>query len=166
MLERIGRGEDPGTFDVGFPAERRIAFNMRTAQALGFSPGFQVLLDAEQLHAEAPAANPALAAARARLESSADDTLIARSALLPSLDLSATRTQIDSDRASALQAEHTTTADLALQQIVYSEHVWANYSIARSLHEADSQGVRQDLLDTLDSAASGYLDVLRAQSVE
>jgi outer membrane protein TolC len=182
MLERIGRGEDPGTFDVGFPAERRIAFNMRTAQALGFSPGFQVLLDAEQLHAEAPAArarltlrdamrealaaNPALAAARARLESSADDTLIARSALLPSLDLSATRTQIDSDRASALQAERTTTADLSLQQIVYSERVWANYSIARSLHEADAQGVRQDLLDTLDSAAAGYLDVLLAQSVE
>jgi outer membrane protein len=182
MLERIGRGEDPGTFEVGFPAERRVALNMRTAQALGFSPGFQVLLDAEQLHSEAPAArprltlrdamrealaaNPALAASRARLESSADDTLIARSSLLPSIDLSATRTQIDADRASALQAERTTTADLSLQQIVYSERVWANYSIARSLHEADSQGVRQDLLDTLDSAASGYLDVLRAQSVE
>src|SRR5262249_32957722 len=55
MLERIGRGEDPATFDVGFPAERRVAFNMRTAQALGFSPGFQFLLDAEQLHGDAPA---------------------------------------------------------------------------------------------------------------
>src|SRR5262249_8834761 len=93
MLERIGRGEDPGPFDVGSPAERRPAFNMRTAQSLGFSPGFQFLLDAEQFHAEAPAelprltlrdamrealaANPALAASRARLDSSADDTLIA-----------------------------------------------------------------------------------------
>jgi outer membrane protein TolC len=182
MLERIGRGEDPGTFDVGFPAERRIAFNMRTAQALGFSPGFQFLLDAEQLHADAPAelprltlreamrealtANPALAASRARLDSSSDETLIARSALLPSIGLSATRTQIDADRASALQAERTTTADLELQQIVYSERVWASYSIARSLHEANAQGTRQDVLDTLESAASGYLDVLLAQSVE
>jgi outer membrane protein len=183
MLERIGRGEDPATFEVAFPAERRLAINMRTAEAIGFSPQWEFLADAEQLHAEpraatsrltlldamreALAANPALEASRARLDSSADDTRIARSSLLPSLDLSTTRTQIDDDRASSLlQAERTTSADLTLQKIIYSERVWANYAIARALHEADAQGLRQDVLDTLESAAAAYLDLLRAQSVE
>jgi outer membrane protein len=183
MLERVGRGEDPAAFEVGFPAERRLAINMRTAEAIGFSPQWEFLADAEQLHAppraaserltllgamrEALAANPALEASRARLDSSADDTRIARSSVLPSLDLSTTRTQIDDDRASPLfQAERTTSADLTLQKIIYSERVWANYAIARALHEADAQGLRQDALDTLESAASAYLDLLRAQSVE
>jgi outer membrane protein len=183
MLERIGRGEDPATFDVAFPAERRLAINMRTAAAIGFSPQWQFLADAELLDAappaaderltlldamrEALAANPALEASRARLDSSADDVRIARSSKLPSLDLSATRTTIDEDRANPLfQAERTTSADLTMQRVLYSERIWANHAIARALHDANSQGLRQDVLDTLEDAASAYLDLLRAQSVE
>jgi outer membrane protein len=182
MLERIGRGEDPATFEVAFPAQRRLAFNMRTAAAIGFSPRWQFLADAEQLFAdtgEAPRltlldalrealdANPALEASRARLDSSADDTRIARSSLLPSLELSAGRTTIDEDRANSLfQAERTTSAKLTLQQIVYSERAAANNAISRRLYEANAQGLRQDLLDTLEDAAGAYLDLLRAQSVE
>jgi outer membrane protein len=183
MLERIGRGEDPATFEVGFPAARRLAINMRTAAAIGFSPQWQFLADAELVDAEpalaeerltmldamreALAANPALEASRARLDSSAEDVRIARSSKLPSLDLSATRTTIDEDRASPLfQAERTTSADLTMQKLLYSERAWASHAIARALHEASSQGLRQDVLDTLEDAASAYLDLLRAQSVE
>ena len=111
--------------------------------------------------------NPALAATRERVQSSAEDVRIARSNLLPSVSLSASQTRIDDDRASPLtQAEETTTAGLSFQQLIYSERAWAGYSISQSLYEASRQGQRQSMLDTLQSAASAYLDLLRAKSVE
>lgn len=181
-IQRIAQGENPAEFDVGFVAERRLSINMRTAQAIGFSPRWQDLTDAEQLYADASdlptltlldamhAAlmdNPALAASRARLTSSEDDIRIARSSLLPTLDSSATRSRIDADRASPLtQAENSTTGSLSLQAPLYSERAWANYSITRALHEADKQAERQDMLNTLEDTANAYLNVLRAKSVE
>jgi|GEM_PF-151230 len=181
-IQRIAQGENMADFAVSFVAERRVVINMRTAQAIGFSPRWQDLTDAEQLYAEVTALpslslldamhaalmdNPALAASRARLESSHDDVRIARSSLLPSLDASVARTRIDADRASPLtQAENTTAGNLTLQTTLYSERAWANYSIKRWLDEANRQGERQDMLDTLQDAATAYLDVLRAKSVE
>ncbi|MEJ0039362.1 MAG: TolC family protein [Gammaproteobacteria bacterium] len=183
MIQRIVGGENPATFEVGFPTEQRLIINMRTAAAIGFSPRWEFLTDAEQLFAEAPEAlppltlleamntalraNPSLEASRERLGSSADDVRIARSNLLPSLGASAARTQIDADRASPLiQPEKETSAGLTLQQVIYSDSAWAGYSISRNLLQAAEQGQRQDMLDTLQSAASSYLNLLRAKSVE
>ena len=183
MIQRIAEGEDPATFEVGFPTEQRLIINMRTARQIGFSPRWQYLTDAEQMFADltedqprlsmvdamqaALSANPSLAASRARLESSADDIRIARSNLLPSIKASADVTQIDADRANPLfQPEKSTNAGLSLQQVVYSESAWAGYSISRYLYQASEQGERQDMLDTLESAASAYLNLLRAKSVE
>jgi outer membrane protein len=183
MIQRIVDGENAATFDVSFPTEQRLIINMRTAREIGFSPRWEFLTDAEQLFTEPQEAlpqlslldamnvalreNPSLEASRARLGSIADDVRIARSNLLPSLDASAARTQIDSDRASPLiQPEKQTSAGLALQQVLFSEGAWAGYSISQHLLRAEEQGQRQDVLDTLESAASSYLDVLRAKSVE
>src|SRR5262249_38416446 len=52
------------------------------------------------------------------------------------------------------------------QQILFAESVWANYSISRSLFDAAKEGERQNMLDTLSSAASAYLDLLRTKSIE
>lgn len=183
MIQRIVEGENASTFDVGFPTEQRLIINMRTAREIGFSPRWEFLADAEQLFTEPAEAlpqlslldamklalreNPSLEASRARLGSSEEDVNIARSNLLPSLDLLAARTQVDADRASPLvQAERETTAGLALQQVIYSENAWAGYSISQHLLRAAEQGERQDVLDTLEAAASSYLDLLRAKSVE
>ena len=183
MIQRIVGGENPSTFEVGFPTEQRLIINMRTANAIGFSPRWEFLTDAEQLFADTTAAlppltfveamdtalrsNPSLEASRARLASSSDDVRIARSNLLPSLSASAGRTQIDADRGSALiQPEKETTAGLTFQQVVFSENAWAGYSISQSLLQAAQQGERQDVLDTIETAAAGYLNLLRAKSVE
>lgn len=181
-IQRIAAGEDPATFDVAFPTEQRLLINMHTAREIGYSPRWEDLADAVQIDAApeqyqtltlldalqaALSANPAFAATRERTGSSGDDVRIARSNLLPSLEASAARTQIDDDRAGAFtQAEKTTSATLDARQILYSESAWANYSISRSLLEASRQGERQAMLDTLTSAASAYLDVLRAKSIE
>jgi len=182
MIQRISQGEDPATFEVGFPTSQRLLINMQVARAIGFSPRWQYLADAEQILADlgdaqpltllesmraALDANPALAASRERLGSAQDDVNIARSGLLPSLSASGTRTRIDEDRASPLtQAEDSTSAALEFSQVIYSERVWAGYSIAKSLSEAQAQSQRTDILDTLTTSASAYLNVLRAKSFE
>lgn len=182
MIQRIAQGEDPAQFDVGFPTSQRLVVNMQTAREIGFSPRWQFLADAEQLHAEADGAqpltllgamraaldaNPALAASRARLGSALDDVRIARSELLPALSASGARTRIDEDRASPLtQAEDTTSVGLGFSQLIYSERAWAGYSIAKSLGAAQEQSQRADMLDTLADAAVAYLNVLRAKSLE
>jgi outer membrane protein len=183
MIERIAAGENPADFEVAFPTEQRLAINMTTAREIGYSPAWQVLADAEQLAVPAAASqgsltmleamkaalaqNPSLAATRARLQSSADDVSIARSGLLPSVSASAARVEIDGDRASSFgQPQRTSSAEIAAQQVVYSESVWANYSISRALLEASRQGERQAALDTLTSAASAYLSLLRAKAIE
>ena len=182
-IQRIATGENAADFEVGFVTEHRLVLNMRAAHDIGFSPHWQDLTDAEQLYADALAPqskltlldalraalmdSPALAASRARLESSGDDVRIARSNLLPSVDSSVAATRIDADRANPLiQAEKSTSADLQLQATLYSERAWANYSISRSLNAAAQQGERQDMLDTLQDTANAYLNVLRAKSVE
>jgi outer membrane protein len=182
MIQRIAAGENPSTFDVSFPTSQRLVINMRTARDIGFSPRWQFLADSEQLNVDDGGAqpltllgamraaldsNPALAASVARAGSAADDVGIARSNLLPQLSASATRTRIDADRASPLiQAEDSTSAGLSFSQVVYSERAWAGYSIAKSLAAAAEHGQRADMLDTLDDAATAYLNLLRAKSVE
>lgn len=182
MIQRIASGENPATFEVSFPTSQRLAINMRVARDIGFSPRWQFLADSEQLYADpggaepltlleamrtALQANPALSASRERLGSVQDDVGKARANLLPSLDASATRTKIDADRASPLtQAENSTSVGLGFTQVLYSERAWAGYSIAKSLAAAQEQGQRTDMLDTLDDAATAYLNLLRAKSVE
>jgi outer membrane protein len=182
MAQRIAQGEDPATFEVAFPTSQRLVINMQVAREIGFSPRWEHLADAEQLHAEpggaqpltlieamraALDANPALAASRERLGSAEDDVRIARSELLPSLSASAATTRIDEDRAGPLtQAEDTTSAGLTFSQVIYSERAWAGYSISKSLSAAQAESQRADMLDTLTNAAAAYLNVLRARSVE
>jgi outer membrane protein TolC len=182
MIQRVADGEDPARFEVAFPTSQRLLINMNVARDIGFSPRWQFLIDAEQLFAEPAGAqpltlleamraaldvNPALAASRERLGSAQDDVRIARSDLLPSLDANAGRTRIDEDRASPLlQAEDTTSVGGSFTQVIYSERAWAGYSISKSLAEAQLQSQRTDMLDTLNDAASAYLNLLRTKSVE
>jgi outer membrane protein len=182
-VQRIHAGEDAGTLEVGFAVQRRLMLNMRTARAIGFSPKWADLTDAEQINAELPGggeplsmlaamraaleSNPALAVGRLNVDLAGDDVRSARSNLLPQVDLSADGTRIDADRASPLvQAEEQFTGSVSVRQLVYSDQAWAGYTISRHLATAADAAYRASMLDTLQSAAIAYLDLLRAQSVE
>jgi outer membrane protein TolC len=182
MIQRIAAGEDASTFEVSFPTSQRLAINMATAKAIGFSPRWQFLADAEQLFVDTGGAqeltmieamraalmsNPSLQASGERLGSALDDIRISRSELLPQLGANAARTKIDADRASPLiQAEDTTQAGLEFSQLIYSERAWAGYAISKALGEAQRESQRTDMLDTLNDTAAAYLNVLRTKSVE
>lgn len=182
-LQRIVAGEDAANIEVGFPVQQRLAINMRTARAIGFSPRWQDLSDAEQYFAEeagtlprlsmleamqaALAANPNLRVSELDAAIAGEDVRSSRSVLLPQLDAGASATQIDDDRANALfQAEKTVGVDAQLNQVIYSDSAWAGLKIAQQLKLASDERYRQAVLDTLDATATAYLDLLRARSLE
>ena len=182
-LQRIVAGEDAGNIEVGFPVQHRLAINMRTARAIGFSPRWQDLSDAEQYFAEETAALPKLSlteamqaalAANPDLRVSEFDAAIAgedvrssRSVLLPQLGVGVSGTQIDADRANPqFQAEKTGSADAELSQLIYSDSAWAGLKISKQLKLASDEQYRAVMLDTLDTTATAYLNLLRARSLE
>jgi outer membrane protein TolC len=182
-VQRIILGDEPGEIDVRIAEPQRLAINMRTAAAIGFYPRYAVLNDAEQMFgndldagtplglneaiAEALQANLNLAVAAYDPQLAAQDTMLARAQLLPQLGIGARAAQIDEDRANPIvQAERSTDAQLTGSQVVYSDDLRAAWKIAALLESAAHSGYEVAVLDTLRSAARGYLSVMRARALE
>lgn len=182
-LQRLLLGEQAATIKVDFRETQRLAINMRTARALGFTPRYAVLADAEQLYddeaerapeltiAEAMATavenNLGLSVSRLDPDIAGADVLGARSALLPQLGVAGDYTRIDADRASPLfQSERSASVNLSASQVVYSADAWASYRIAQYLQAAEGEALQAAILDIIGRAAEGYLQVLRARALE
>jgi outer membrane protein TolC/ABC-type uncharacterized transport system substrate-binding protein len=184
-LQRILLGEDAADLPATIPREEQLTINMATARAIGFSPRWDILIEAEQLFTEptsevrqwslesvvkeAVAVNLELAAADRKVAAGLENIHKARAGLLPQLGLSASGLVIDSDRAAAsfgTQAEKSLNASLQLQQSLYSESAWANLDIQRHQQTGLQQEWRQLRLDVIQEAATGYLNVLRAKTLQ
>ncbi len=183
LIQRILLGENAGDLEVDFRESQRLAINMRTARAIGFSPRYAVLADADQLYDEEVDGGPRLTLSGAlamALESNLDlktvgfDPLLAgaelraaRSQRLPQLGVGLSRVQIDADRANPfVQPEKSTDAEVTASQVIYSDDLWAAASIAEYLQAAAGDEVELAALDTLQAAARSYLNVLRAKALE
>ena len=182
-IQRIVEGDDAANLEVAVPSEERLVVNMHTAQLIGFSPRWDDLTDAVQLGADntqdqspvsllqaldaAIRSNPTLRASRLGADIAADQTRIARSAVLPSLAANVSHTQIDASHANpVLLAQRTSEAGGIAQVPLYRDGAWAGWSVSRHLAAAANEQARQELLDTLQLTATSYFSLLRAKSVE
>jgi outer membrane protein TolC/ABC-type uncharacterized transport system substrate-binding protein len=182
-IQRIVEGDDAANIEVAVPSEERLVVNMRTAQLIGFSPHWDDLTDAVQLAADtmqdqrvisllqaldaAIRNNPTLRGSQLGADIAADQTRIARSALLPSLAANVSHTQIDASHANPLLlAQRTSEAGAIAQVPLYRDSAWAGWSVSRHLAAAANEQARQELLDTLQQTATAYFSLLRAKSVE
>jgi outer membrane protein TolC/ABC-type uncharacterized transport system substrate-binding protein len=182
-IQRIVEGADAADIEVAVPSEERLVVNMHTAQRIGFSPRWDDLTDAVQLAADtmqdqppisllqaldaAIHNNPTLRASQLGADIAADQTRIARSALLPSLAADMSHTQIDASHATPLLlAQRTSEAGGIAQLPLYRDSAWSGWSVSRHLAAAANEQARQELLDTLQQTATSYFSVLRAKSVE
>jgi len=182
-VQRILLGDRPGDIDVRIAEPQRLAINMRTASAIGFFPRYAAIIDAEVLFADALEESEPLGLADAMLEAlrenlqlgvAAHDPLLARenrnlarSQLFPQLGIGAKAVRIDADRANPLvQPERSADAQVSGSQVVYSDDVRAALQISAYLEAAAEYGYQTESLDTLQSAARGYLNVLRALALE
>ena len=183
-MQRIFNGEDAGTIPVGFSSPAQLTINMATARAIGFSPDWNTLTEAELINIgssgtsrtlslsevvqEAVQVNLSIKAARKSVESGSEDVSKARASLLPQVNASATGILVRKETAEAsfgLQPERQVQGEVTFQQSIYSDKAWANYSIqGHAQDQRVSDEMRQEL-DICLQAATSYLNVLRANTL-
>jgi outer membrane protein len=182
MQRIIGDHEEPGTIPVAFSPGKRLTINLNTAAAIGISPRWSVMLEAELVEADSARLGIQMSlpdAIRRIAEQSLDvqakirevraedrNTAIARSVLFPKIDFSVNGVQIDEDRAVAGgQPERSGTLELSATQVLFSEQALANLSIQSSLQEARGHDLQATRLNTIVEGAAYYLNYLRLRRI-
>lgn len=180
-LQRILLGEDPGSLPVDLAAHSRLSINLATAHAIGVSPRWEMLTEAELLEADAVPGSEnlrfdeaVLAAVDTNLDvlaeqravwAGAQDVARARSAYRPQVQVSASGATLDDDRAGPGQAERSLTGRLSVSQLIFQEEASANTAIQESLQMSREQVLEQVRLDIALDAAVTYLNLLRAKTL-
>lgn len=184
-IQGILLGDDPAQMPVAVNRDERLTINMGTARAIGVSPSWAVLTEADVIDTEreevarqltlaeaveeAVAANLDLKAADYAVRAGAQEVKAAWARLLPQVDASALGLLIDEDRAAAARGtapEKSLTGSLTLEQILFSEPAWANVSIRKDIQQGREWDRQQREVDLAQAAATAYLNVLRAKTLE
>ncbi|UCE19176.1 MAG: TolC family protein, partial [Gemmatimonadota bacterium] len=183
--QRILLGEEPGSIPVSFAPRSRLTINRATSRAIGVDPPWAVLTEADVIKEErveiereldmykavqeAIAANLDLAVQKHVVAAGEQEVKSAWANLLPQVDVSGLGLVIDKDRAEASfgqQAERTLSGSVTATQVIFSESAWANVSIQKNLQRTREQQLEQLRLDIIQSAATAYLNVLKAKTIE
>ena len=184
-VQRILLGDTPESINVAISLNKQLTINEATARAIGVYPSWAVITEAElvgreqrpvdrvlnmnRVVQEAVAANLDLSAKQYWVDAGKRDVSLAMANLFPSIDLLGTQVIIDKDRAEAsmgMQAERTLTGSATLSQIIFSEPVWANLSIQKSIQKTRELELDQLRLDIAQQAVTAYLNLMRAKSYE
>ena len=181
-VQSILLGTNAADLKIDLDQPAKLAINMNTARAIGFSPKWQFLEIADLLYAESSEnqkpinmveaiersidANLSLQINKLDLDLARDSVSTARSPLLPQLNLGTDVTQIDRDRAGITQAQRSSDAELTASQIIYSESKKSGYDVAQLLEQAQSAALRTSILDVISSSATAYIQLLLAQATE
>ncbi len=183
--QNILLGEEASSLQVAFAGQERLTINMATARAIGVYPSWKVLTEAELVaEEEGPAArrltlenavreavevNLDLAAQDRAVAAGAEDINLAKSVLLPQVDVGADWSLIDEDRAEngfGLQPQRLFSGSATLTQVIFSEPAWANLSAQTSIQQAREEERETVRLDIAYDAAVTYLSVLKAKTFE
>ncbi len=182
-IQRILLGETPAEIPVAYRQGRRLLLNMETLRRLDASPRWEVLLEAERLFDEradlplldlasavgrAVESNLDLAAERLGVAAGSAQVEQARGQFLPSLELSLTGLEIDSESAAASfgsQPKRSWDGGLSLSQVIYSEGVLGNLAIERLLQLGREAFLEQLQLDIALDSSTAYLNLLRARNL-
>ncbi len=184
-LQRILLGEKPQELEVYFEPGEQLAINMKTAREINVHPKWSVLIEADQIDEEISETGTALdlksvinevvkvnldvLSQKRNVSAGSENIDIARSNLLPQIDIVATGLMIDKDRAESsfgTQPERSITGSISATQLIYSEQAWANLAIQNSLQQSREFELEQIRLDISLSAAQTFLNVLRAKTFE
>ena len=184
-IQRTLEGENPASFPVTFARRERLTINMATARAIGVSPPWELMTQADLLN-EAETETPRHLSLQSAVEEAVNANLDlqaignfvaagreniseARSFLLPQIAVAADGRIIDSDRAEAgggAFPERQLSGSINLFQVLYDEPTWANLSIQQSLQTSREEQRELVLLDVVLEAATSYLNVLSARTIE
>ena len=185
VVQSILLGQDPGNFPVVFDAGTSLSINMATARTIGFYPTWDLLTEAvlvddrvaeagrklslEQAASESVEVNLDLLAAGEFVASGAQDIRLALAQLLPQSDIFVDNTYVDKDRAEAslgTQPQRDLSVGGNLRQLIYSEKAWSNLTVQKRIQESREFTRDEIELDIIAATSIGYLNVLRAKTIE
>lgn len=185
VVQSILLGQDPGNFPVVFDAGSSPSINMATAREIGFYPTWNLLTEAvlvddrvaetgrkltlEQAAGESVEVNLDLLAAGEFVAAGAQDVRLALAQLLPQSDIFVDNTYIDKDRAEAslgTQPQRDISVGGNLRQLIYSEKAWSNLTVQKRIQESREFTRDEIELDIIAATSIGYLNVLRAKTIE
>jgi outer membrane protein TolC len=182
VAAEILSGTEPADIPVMMMRDDRMFLNMRTANLIGVSPPFEVIIEAVMIDeidkpgtetidlygamTTAQAQNRDIASTESAVAAGHEQVNIAKAELLPQIHLGLDGRIIDKDNAawSPILSERTVRGNAAFSQLIYSDGAWAGYSIEKHLQEARVGELDLVRLDVGLEAATAYLDVLRAQT--
>ena len=183
-IQRILLGEDAGSLSVNFASAKRTFINLQTAFAVGVSPKWSTLLEAEIIQMESPEyigaetyslddvikkignENLDVLAKIQEIAATYQNIPIARSNLFPQIDLSATGLKIDSDRALAgSQPENKIYGDASFSQVIFSEPALANLSIQNLLYDSKLSELEAFKQTTILEGSKLFLNYLRTRKI-
>jgi len=108
-----------------------------------------------------------LAAQRSALAADREEIAIARSTLLPQIDVGAQGQILDDDRSNdgrGTITERSVTVGAGLTQVLYDETSWADYQIQKYVYAAQTQQFRAFELSVVQFAADAFLELDRSQA--
>jgi len=182
VAAQVLSGEDPATIPVMMLRDAKLFLNVRTANLIGLSPPFEVIIEAEMVDeisrpgieridlmdtmARAQIRNRDIASSMAAVEAGSEQVGVAKGDLLPQINIGVNGQVIDEDFAAYFptSSERTLGGTASLTQVIYSDRAWAAYTIEKHLQESRIGELNQVRLDVGLQAAISYLDVLRAQT--
>jgi outer membrane protein TolC/ABC-type uncharacterized transport system substrate-binding protein len=185
IVQQIVLGDLPESIPVTITTEPRLSINMTTSRAIGVCPSWDIINEADLVDEmrldverrltlglamrEALKANLDLKAKLHEVEAGAQSVNVARSSFLPQVDVGATGTLIDKDRASAScgqAAEKTYSGSAGFSQLIFGEGALANLGVQRHLQHGRERELESFRLDIAQDAALAYLNVLSAHALE
>ncbi len=181
-LQSILQGQDAGSLPVEFSDQDNLLINLATARQVGVDLSWVIKSEAELIDSEPVGTehitlsgavfdaldyNLALSAQKRSVEASSREVNIARSNLLPRLEIQSTGTVVDKKTAQSSfgqQPQRLLTGSATLTQLLYSEPAWANLDIQQKLQKAREKDRDAFRLDVIQLTTTTYLNVLRAES--
>ena len=184
IIQRILLGEDAGTLSAGFNSAKKTFINLQTAFAVGVSPKYNTLLEADIIGMTSPEykdvekysledvikkisnENLDVLAKIQEIAANYQNISIARSNLFPQIDISATGLRIDKDRALAgSQPEDKFYGDASFSQVIFSEPALANLSIQNSLYDSKLNELEAFKQNTILDGSKLFLNYLRMRKI-
>jgi len=177
-------GDKLAELPVDMEFEESLTINMETARAIGFSPSFEMLSNAELLgdlqagglfYTLPEAVNSALAANHdLRINSfdvkQAEEAVRqAGTSFLPDVKLIGSQSFLDEEVAASsngTQAERTTSGRAIIEQLLYSDEAIGAISSQKDLLEAERNSREALVLDTVFNTTVAFTDLLKARTEE
>jgi outer membrane protein TolC/ABC-type uncharacterized transport system substrate-binding protein len=179
-LFRLIRGEKATDLPVFLVSDFRLIINGKTAVKIGYYPDYDTRVSATILYREylegdvreinlkdalnlAAEGNTSLSIASSEVQTSLEESRVARGFLFPQLGLNADYNHIDWNGFNQLVPENFAQFGVGISQMVFDDEVISNFSSAGSQFEAAEFRYESDKLDIYLQAAQAYLNYVQAR---